>query len=216
MKSILVGLLIILCILALAGCKEPTNEEIYYEVQKNFNSMDSYECVADIVLYTQDLVSTYKSRHVYKMPDKYIIEVLDPPDSKGCTTIYNGNNAWFYHPQINQSMLIKNFNNSMEENTFIGYFYKTSLTGESAKLGSDTIDDQDYLTILVEIPGNNNYRKSEKIWIHKKNLIPYKLSIFDNKGNITVEVEYSSFEYNISLDKKEFSIKEDKSDSSIE
>ncbi len=208
MKSILVGLLIVVSILFFTGCREPTNEEVYYEVQKHFNNMDSYECVAEIILHTQDLESTYKSRHVYKMPDKYIIEILDPPDSKGCTTIYNGSNAWFYHPQINQSMLINNFNNSREENMFIGYFYKISLTGESAKLSSETINNQDYLIIAVEIPGNNHYRKSEKIWIHKKNLLPHKLLIFDDKGKVTVEVLYSSFQYNIELGEKEFLIKE--------
>ena len=207
MKIILVGLLIISCILSLSGCRQPTNEEVYYEVQKHFNNMNSYQCLAELTLYTEDISNTYKYRHVYKMPDKYIIEVLDPPDSKGCITIYNGNNAWFYHPQINQSMLIKDFNNSIEENMFIGYFYKTSITGTSVKLNSDTIDNQEYLTISVEIPGNNHYRKTQKIWIHKKNLLPYKLLIFDNKGSVTVEVLYSDFRYNIDLDEEDFSIK---------
>ncbi len=204
--KVLVGLLILLITISFTGCKEPTNEEIYYEAQKHFINLDSYQCVANIKISNKELLSSYKAKHIYKKPDKYYIEMLGPEESSGCTTIYNGNQAWLYHPQINQSFFIKNFNDSIEESMFLGYFLKISLTGEYNEISSETINGQDYLAVTVEIPGNNTFRQSEKIWINKNGLIPYKLVIYDHKGNCTVEVTYADFKYNEKIADEKFAL----------
>lgn len=207
MKYLLVGLLILTIIFSLTGCKESTNEEVYYDIQKSFNNLESYQCIANITIKNNDYISSYKAKHTYKKPDKYRIEILNPQESNGLTTVYNGNNAWLYHPKINQSILIKDLKDGFDKNMFIGYFLKLSLTGEYTEINSDVIDNRDYLVISVEIPGNNMYRKSEQIWISKDKFTPYKLVIYNQKHQPTIEVMYSDFQYNAKLDNDKFLIK---------
>ncbi|MTI48658.1 LolA family protein [Sporosalibacterium faouarense] len=199
MKKILVGLIILTIAFTSSGCKEPTNEEIYTEIQKQFNNMESYECTATILIKGEDASRKYKAKHIYKKPDKYLIEIIEPEESKGMMTIYNGSETWLKHPQINQTFHFDSQSGFMDMNTFIGYFFRVGITEKHRELKSDILSNQEQIVITVDIPEDNKYRKSEKIWINKKNFVPYKLYIFDKEGNSTIEVYYSDFKYNVDI-----------------
>lgn len=209
MRYLKVGFLLFILSL-LISCKEPTDEEVFYEIQKSFNQMDSYSCISNITVYGNKSSKTYKEKHIFKRPNKYIIEVIEPEESKGCLTVYNGQQAWLYHPGIDQSIVIKDFKESPEENMFLGYFLKNIVTTEDVKIKSETIDNDEFLVVTIQLPGNNKYRYMEELWINKRNFIPYKLVVYDNKGNIQVEAIYSQFKEDYQIDEEDFTIEESK------
>ena len=179
MKKMLVGVIIVFATF-LIGCEGPTNEEVYYEIQKNFNSIDIYQCLVDIKINESEKSQTYKAEHTYKHENQYKIKMLSPDDSAGIITVYNGKQAWLYHPQINQKKHIKEFKESSSKNVFLATFLENSLTSEYIDLSSEVIDNKEYIIITVEIPGNNKYRKTSKLWVGKDNLLPFKMNILDN------------------------------------
>jgi outer membrane lipoprotein-sorting protein len=201
----MVGFIIPIVIL-LVSCKEPTDEELFYEVQKTFNRMDSYSTMADIIIYGNKSKKNYKIKHLFKKPNRYVLEIIEPMESKGCITIYDGNQTWLYHPNINQAVLIKNTNSPIEEKMFIGYFLEILFTSEEISISSEILDSSNYLTIAARIPGNNRYRYREKLWINKKDFSPYKLVIYDKENKVTVEVYYTNFTYNANVKDEDFTI----------
>ncbi|EOC99531.1 LolA family protein [Caldisalinibacter kiritimatiensis] len=205
MRKILVGLMIFTILLTVA-CEEPTDEEIFYKMQKKLSKMESYSTIANITVVGNKSEKTYKLRHIFKRPNRYIIQVIEPEESGGCITVYDGKQAWIYHPQINQSMLIKDFKGSAEQNIFIGYFLKLFVTNEDIRISAENIKDAQYLTLTADIPGNNKYRYKEKLWVDKETFTPYQLIIYDKDGKASVKVKYSNFKHNVDIKDEEFNI----------
>lgn len=199
-------LLLLSSILFLTACSEMTDEEIFYEIQKKYNRMESYSCFAKIIINGGKEPKAYKAKQVFKRPNKYIIQMIEPEESKGITTVYNGEQAWIYHPQIDQSILIRDYKDSPDENMFVGYFLKNLNTTEMVNLESEKIDDSDYLIITTMIPGNNKYRMYQKLWVDKKTYLPYKLYVLDKDEKITVEIYYSDFLYNLDIKDEKFEV----------
>ena len=52
------------------------------------------------------------------------------------------------------------------------------------------------ITYEMPIEGNFKYLSKEKIWLEEKKLTPVQMVLYDNEGNITIEVIYNEFKYN--------------------
>lgn len=189
------------------GCSKPSEEHVFYEAQKFFNKMETYRCVADITVKGNKNFESYKTKHVFKKPDKYIIEILEPSDSKGNIVVYDGNQAWLYNKQIEESFIIKDFEQSIDKSLFIGYFLRNVLSNEEIKMNFQDIGDKRYLVLEAEIPGNNKYRNIEKLWIDSMNYQPYKLNVLDKEGELSIEVIYTEFKANVKINDEDFDIK---------
>jgi len=210
MKRSLVGYCLfsfIVIAVLLQGCSKPTDEEIYYEMQKTLSKVESYRCIADITIIGNKAPSSYKAKHIFKSPNKYIIEILEPKDNKGNITLYDGNLAWLYSPHAEHSFILKDYQQSKEDYLFVGYFLRNFITTETAQVSFDKIGEEEFFVLTTEIPSSHKYRKYEKLWINKKNFIPYKLVVFDNNDNISAEVIYSEFKYDIDIPDDKFNIK---------
>ncbi len=204
MRKIIVGFMI-LSFLFIISCEKPTNEEVFYEMQKELNEMEGYECVTNIKIRSNKGFSSYKAKHIFKNPNKYLIEYLEPRESRGYITLYNGEQAWLYNPHVQHSVMLKyDKNNDVNKNMFIGYFLRNFYTSETSILQSEAIGDDEYLVLVTEIRGNNKYRAKEKLWINKKNSIPRKLLVLDSDNNINVEIVYEKFKYNADLNEEIF------------
>lgn len=204
------ALLIIAVILIFTyGCSKPVEkeEDVFYEVQKFFNKMETYRCIADVTVKGNKDTETYKSKHVFKKPDKYVIEILEPSENEGNIVIYDGKQAWLYNKQIDESFIIKDLEQGIDKTLFVGYFLRNVLSNESVDMSFDEIMGKKYLVLETEIPGNNKYRYREKLWIDRNNYYPYKLNILSRDGEVTVEVIYTDFKANIKLTDEDFNIK---------
>lgn len=70
------------------------------------------------------------------------------------------------------------------------------------KISTQEINKKEYITLEFNLEEKNKYRDSVKIWIDKKNYIPYKLNIFDSSGTLQLEITYEDFKFTNDLKKK--------------
>lgn len=204
MKKIFVGF-ILMGVIIITSCsfEEPTNEEIFYELQKTINDMESYSCKANITITGNKSPSRYIANHLYKKPYSYKVNYFNKKQSIS----YDGNRIYLSYPKVDTSIIIRDSKKLEEDkNLFIGYFIKLITTNEDIMLEKDIIDNNEYLVISLELPGNNIYRAKEKLWIDKKTFKPYKLRVLDIDGKEQVNVLYKDFKYNIELQDSTFKL----------
>lgn len=197
MKKLFVGL-IFLGTMLIVSCnfEEPTDEELFNELQKTLNNMNSYSCSADIIITGNKSPAEYSANHLFLKPNKYRIEYEDAKQ----IISYDGNKTYIVYPDVDKSIIIKDSKeHEKDRNLFIGYFIQLLFTSEDLQLESDKDGDKDYLVISVDLPGNNIYRNSQKLWINKNNLKPYKMIVLNKDGEETVKVYYKDFKYNIKI-----------------
>ncbi len=190
------------------GCSPKSDQELYYEVQKKVNKIDSYHSKVEITSVGNKGAQVYTMNQWFKKPDKYKIEIILPENLKGKTTVSDGNKAWIYNPNIEQTCIMENFTNSEEQNSFLGYFLKNLLNSENVDLLSKVIDEDEYLIISTDIPGNHAYYNKEELYVNIDNMKPYLLKVYDAKDQLRIEVKYIEFEYNPTLENSVFQISE--------
>ncbi|MTI68171.1 MAG: hypothetical protein FH753_16445 [Firmicutes bacterium] len=202
----LVGLMILIVLITCA-CEKPTNEEVFYEMQKSFNNLENYSCIADIMIKGNKSSKYYKAIHKFKAPNKYSIKYISAGESEGNMIIYNGEVALLKHPLIGKESIIKDYDVKKNENLFVGYFLKNFITTEDSSFESEIIKDKEYLLLTTSIPGNNKYRVKEKLWIDKETFKPYRMVILDKDNNITTEILYTNFNDRVHFNENYFNIK---------
>ena len=52
----------------------------------------------------------------------------------------------------------------------------------------------------MDLQNQSDYRYSQKVWLNKKDFVPYKLNILDRNGEVNTEIFYENFKYNLTLD----------------
>ncbi|KAB3534161.1 outer membrane lipoprotein carrier protein LolA [Alkaliphilus pronyensis] len=205
MRLIKVAIIGVLCFLCLTACKQPTNEEIYYKAQKKINAMESYSCIARIIAKGETGSREYVMEQIFKYPNKYRLEIIMPEELKGNATIYNGKMAWVIDPSINEIWRMNSFEGSKEQLLFIGYFMENVFSNGSSTILSKN-EEKQLLTIETELPKNNYYFHSQKLWIDTRTLKPVELQILDEDKVIKFSVAFENFQYNPKLDDKLFYI----------
>jgi len=203
---------IILIMLALAlligGCSPKSDEGLFYDIQKKINSMDRYSCEVEIIVQGKESKQAYRVKQWFQKPNRYRLEVISPESLRGKTVISDGLRAWIAHPQIEQEWIIRDFQNSEEQNLFLGYFVKNCLNSEAVTLYQEERNQKRYLVLESEIPGNHVYYHKEKLWMDLETQKPSLLQVFDAQGNLKMEVKYDKFQYNPDLEDDFFKIPE--------
>lgn len=201
-----IKLLLLICFLAavIVGCKQPTDKELYYRVQKRLGELESYSCNAIIYVHSDNVENKYVFQQYFKFPNSYRLEVTSPENLKGNLTISNGKKAWILHPAINQVWKLESFEQSQEQLMFIGYFMQNFYNTEDSVISSEKLDNRHYIVIETPIPGGNQYFDKQKLWVDSKNLEPYQMHITDEKGIVRFRVYYEDFEFNPRLEDELF------------
>lgn len=199
---------IILTILLSFGCSPKTNEEILYQAQKHITNIQSYSCTARTKIHGNKEPQTYVMKQWFKAPNKYRIEIIEPEELKGKTTIYNGEKAFLSHPRIGQEWVLDSFRNSLEKKMFLGYFINNFLNTEDTKVDKEVIKGKEYILLTSFIPGNNPHFFKEQLWFDIEDYYPYRLQIINSKDEIVVDVQYYNVKINDKIEDDVFTIME--------
>lgn len=189
--------------LLLFGCAKPGDDDLS-KIHKMLSGIEAYTATAEIMVRSNKAVENYVVKQYFKYPDRYRLEVVSPDDKKGKVTLYDGEKIWINHPQINQSYIMENFKEVEESSMFPGYFAKNLLTSEEAEYKIKSEGGNEFITIKVEVPGGNSYRKHQLLYFDRKKAVPVKMEVMDSQGNVTVTIHYRDFIYNGSIDEKLF------------
>jgi outer membrane lipoprotein-sorting protein len=201
-------LIFLIVSITLSGCSSKV-EKKPEDVQRLLMKLKSYKC--DVVFAVNNNISTnvYKAKHIYKFPDKYRIEILEPSELKGQTTIYNGEKAYIYHPQLKTYLVTQSFNSSLEYSSFMGAFIERFKDNGGTRFKVENFQDKQCYVLEVPINDENPYRSLEKVWIDAENILPVKIEILDKNNNVSAQVLYENFEINPKLEDSLFLIQND-------
>jgi outer membrane lipoprotein-sorting protein len=207
LRAVRILLIFLIVSIFLSGCDQKTAENAE-DIQKLLMKLKTYRC--DVVFAVTNNISTnvYKAKHMYKFPDKYRIEIVEPSELTGQTTIYNGAKAAIYHPQLNTYLVTENFDNSLEFSTFIGSFIESFKNNGGARFKIESFKDKQCYVLEMPVKGENPYRALEKIWIDAESITPVKAEIWDKDNKISAQVLYENFEENPKLEDSLFQIQD--------
>ncbi|WDV45268.1 hypothetical protein PV797_17325 [Clostridiaceae bacterium M8S5] len=193
--------LLALCLLLFTSCESnvKTKEDIYKELKNTINDIDTYKCKVRINVKGTKVDKKYLVEHIFKKPNLFMIEIIEPADSKGCKTIYDGKKLKYYHPQIDQSYMLDRDKRRLSDHFFMGYFLNSIMNSDISQISKEVLRDDVYIVIKKETKSKQG-TKTEKLWVNIKDYKPYKFLIkYDGALKQTIEMLYTNFEYNCKI-----------------
>jgi len=190
LKRILLLMLIIS--ISLTSCSWSRDEKIFSKIEKAYDEYKGYKCRANIRIISGEVESTYLIEETYSSSEEYRLEILEPKESKGIIILNTDDKIFIEHPSIEQSIslvAVKSLNKQLVIGDFFEDIYRASL------IGSEEIDNSEYLVFELDLEDQNRYRDTAKIWIKNKSFVPYKLNIYDDSDKLIVEIIYESFKF---------------------
>lgn len=205
MKGIKLLLIFLIVCGLLSGCSGSTAKKPE-DVQKFIMKLKSYKCDVIYAVTNNKSTNVYRVKHLYKAPDKYRIEIVEPAELKGQTTIFNKDKAYIFHPQLNAYFTAENFKGSVEQSSFVGAFVEYFKEKGGARFKLESLKGVQCYVLQVPIDKDNRYRAVEKIWINAENALPVKAEILDKDNNVSAQVLYENFELNPELEDSLFEV----------
>lgn len=196
--------LAVVFLLNLTGCAQPTQEDLYQNMEDFINNISQYYCIADMYVGKGASRTHYLIKQWYILPDKYRLEILLPDDMIGKTIVRNGSTVWIDNPRLNEFYQLENIDLYVEGKTFPGSFLQCFMEGEGSTREIVTIDDRRYILLEAHVPGMNENFRYQRLWIDAREMMPYMLKVFDNTGEAVIEVQYKDFLQDIDIDKQLF------------
>lgn len=203
LKALKMFIPFVILVLLAQGCGKP-QESKFSKAGKMLAGLETYTVTAEIIVRGNKLTESYFVKQYFKYPDRYRLEALNQGDREGKVTIYDGEKIMIYQPQIKQLIIMTNFKETEDSSMFPGYFAKSLFSSEDADYQIKKVGSNEYITIKTEVPGGNNYRKYQILYIDAKSTMPVMMEVIDSSGNITVTVHYRDFVYNAKIDDKLF------------
>lgn len=187
----LLFLLLIVSVL-LTSCNWSKEEKLLSKIKNTYDEYKGYKCKANIKIYSGEEESTYLIEETYKSSNEYRLEILEPEESKGIIILNTDDKIYIEHPSIEQSIsliAVKSLNKQLVIGDFFEDIYKAKF------IGTERIDEKEYLIFEFKLEEQNKYRDTAKIWLKKKGFVPYKLNIYDDSDKLIVEITYESFKF---------------------
>jgi len=191
---------LLVCLSLLTACSQPTDEEVYYKIQKKLGELETYECTTKVSAVNGEETTEYVYKQYFKNPNSYRLELILPEATKGNLMVSNGKMAWVYSPSINHTYKIDSVEKLQNELLFIGFFMKNYMSSKESDITSDTINKEQFIVITTDIPGGNYYFSKQKLWFDRNELVPTQLEILDEQNKIVFKVHYEDFIFNPKLD----------------
>lgn len=177
--------------LALSGC---LNSQGASSVKDFFDDFKGYEAQVKVSLLKDSKPNVLRMKQKADLKGNYEYILEEPTHLKGLCVTYDGRHITQYHPatgqtvecepsQARQEMLLTSF---VER-----YQSSKEVKKDVVKQGGKTL-----VTIEMPIEGGFKYMAKEKLYLDEEKLLPIQMIIYDETGNITLQVDYESFKYN--------------------
>lgn len=190
-RLILMGILLVMA-LTFYGCN--TQKNITHTETDFFKDLKQYEANVTVTFLKDKQPNEITMKQVAKVDGTYEMTFLTPEHMKDVKIICDGEKVTQYYPSIDKSVEQKM---SIAQNEILlTSFAARYLTNENIKKQEVQLDGKKMITYEMPIEGNFRYLSKEKIWLEEKSLKPVQMVLYDEEGNITIEVIYNEFKYN--------------------
>lgn len=208
-KHVVLFILMITCFL-LVSCniigKNKILRESVENIQNLFTNLQSYHAVVEVKVYSNRGHRDYVMEQWYKNNKGYRIDVLEPDETKGKSTVWIGNSGVDTLPQLGIQEKHTS-EDSVESELLLTTFIKRYLQTEDISISVDGMRIHTQTVYEVKNPSNHPYYTFQKLWIDNKTYIPKKLIIYNEDEKQQVVVVFKKFEYNKMIKDQIFIVK---------
>ncbi|MBE6023613.1 MAG: hypothetical protein E7231_10320 [Cellulosilyticum sp.] len=159
-----------------------------------FKDLNQYEANVTVTFLKDKQPNTIKMKQIAKTDGTYEMTVLGPEHLKDVKMTCDGQRVLEYYPSINRT--VEQQMSKAQNEILLTSFAKRYMTNENIKKQETQLDGKKMITYEMSIEGDFKYLSKEKIWLEEKNLTPVQMVLYDDEGNITIEVIYNDFKYN--------------------
>lgn len=177
-----------------------------YDSHKKLMEMKSYSANAIIKVHGNKSLSTYKVKQLVEEPNNIKIETIEPKELNGKKVVYKNKKWKVYHPLINDIVEFDALRD-IDEVMYMGLIQKKFLMSEDLKEKEVNKNKKKCIEFRGTLPNANEHRNYAKLYLDKDTLNPLALEIYNEKDEITLEVEYTDFKYNPSIKAENFKLK---------
>lgn len=191
-RSLMIFLVAIFIVpLVFGGCSKKNNsEDIIYSLK----DMDSYTCDVNIDFKNDRQVISTNGKQYYDKNIGYRFDL-------GSDRIFTYKNNSIYVNDIKNGCKYTtdmDFD-SVYKLTFINEYIGLLYTNEQIKTDIKTKDNIQYLAISLVIPGGNRNMNNAELLVDMNTNLPEYLTIFDEKHNEKLSVQYSNFKADVKI-----------------
>lgn len=186
---------------SLTGCGQAGQEVMDEEGIQNFlDSLESYETQAAITFHSNKNEDTYLVLQQVCKDGRYRMEILEPAEFSGVTTLSDGQTVVQTDPSIQGMIKAKNtpVREALFLHTFINRYREAK---QEFNLNADG-----KAVMKAGFSGEMDKISSGVLTFNTAAKQPETLEILDRNGNVSIRIEYKSFEANKALDSGLFNI----------
>ncbi|MET3683952.1 outer membrane lipoprotein-sorting protein [Alkalibacillus flavidus] len=205
---------LMVAVVLLAACGEETVDDVLQSLDDRVGEMTSFSAEAEMTMSTGEEPEQYQVDVLHKADDFFKVVMNNMNDEKGDQVILrNDEGVFVLTPSINKSY---KFQNDWPKQHSQPYMY-TSLV-------ADVLNDSDrefqmtdnYYVFKVKTNYKGNQQLPyQEVYFHKDSYKPALVRVQDQNGDTMVEVEFSSFEFDVDIADSEFDTDENLSEGAV-
>lgn len=177
--------------LALSGC---LNSQGASSVKDFFDDFKGYEAQVKVSLLKDSKPNVLRMKQKADLKGNYEYILEEPTHLKGLCVTYDGRRITQYHPAIGQTVECEP--SQARQEMLLTSFVERYQSSKEVKRDVAKQDGKTLVTIEMPIEGGFKYMAKEKLYLDEEKLLPIQMIIYDETGNITLQVDYESFKYN--------------------
>lgn len=175
------------------GCNK-ISEKVVGSTENFFKALESYEASVRVTFLKDRQPNEIKMKQSAKMSGIYEMTVVEPAHLKDTKISYNGQKIVEYYPGLEKTIVGKG--SAVQNEILLTSFIKRYLTNENIKEQELQLNGKKMITFEIPIEGNFKYLSKEKLWLDAQNQTPIQMVIYDEEGNVSIEVVYEDFKMN--------------------
>lgn len=203
-KKMLALCTVVLTLMITAGCTAPRKmgdyeAGAYQSIHRKFSRMTAYEANIRLRVYSNQTERTYTAQQKVKLPDKARVEIESPASLAGFTKVYNGGQISCLPPFTEEALLIQAID--MADTAFLHEFFALYYQSEDTTVSVSTINGESQTLLLETMTAakeSANYKMT--LLLDVKKMEPKVLTVYDLGGNVRMQTEFLSFQYNPALE----------------
>ena len=224
-RYLLLTLFLITLSIFISGCAEesgaeevssntqPSAEEIVSNMQMEMDSLEDYS-------FTMYVNSTSRQQNpevheiIWKKPDLMKMTILSPDKDTEVIMVSDGDFQWIYSSEsktVFKTEVSDNFDGLklFGPNVYAEFLNGIILNGKlPSLLGAENIDGKNvYVLELTPSEKNESFQWKSKIWVDGENWMLIRCELYDNEGNLYLEIEIRDVKLNTGIPDSEFEFK---------
>ena len=192
-KRIILMNVLLLVAFTFYGCNTASKTSVH-SAGNFFKELKQYESEVTITFLKDKQPNEMKMKQVANMDGSYEWTVIEPEHLKDVKVSCDGNQITEHFPNVNKTLDVKG--STVQNEILLTHFVSRYLTNENIKEQEIQLNGKSVHTYEQPIEGEFKYLSKEKLWLDEKSQLPLKMEIYDDTGNITIEIVYKDFKLN--------------------